>query len=145
MPTVERFEDLQAWKHARALVRRTYQVTRGGSFSQDLGFRDQLRRSSVSVMANIAEGFESRAIGLFLESLGRARGSAGEVRAQLYAALDAGLLNAIEFDELSEMAAETSKRISGLMRYLDANGSAYRTRQRIDPPSTGRDAPGASQ
>jgi four helix bundle protein len=123
MATVERFEDLEAWKHARELTRLVYAATGKGGLSRDFGLRDQLQRASVSVMANIAEGFESRTTGLFLELLGRAKGSAGEVRAHLYAALDAGYFNDDVFRGLMAEATETSRCISGLMAYLKDRSS----------------------
>ncbi|MEI8188965.1 MAG: four helix bundle protein, partial [candidate division NC10 bacterium] len=77
---VDRFEDLEAWKTARQLVNLIYDLSSRSPFSRDFGFVDQARRAAVSVMNNIAEGFESRTQGLFTEYLGRAKGSAGEVR-----------------------------------------------------------------
>ena len=79
-------------------------------------------------MANVAEGFESRTTPLFIEFLGRARGSAGEVRAHLYTALDVGYLSAGEFDELAQIALDASRCITGLMKYLGRNKNAYRLR-----------------
>ena len=128
MVTIKKFEQLEVWQTSRTLTRRIYEVSRGGRFSQDFGLRDQIRRSSVSVMSNIAEGFESRTTPLFTEYLGRAKGSAGEVRAQLYASLDAGYLRADEFSELMDLAMATSRQVSGLMKYLTHNASAYPAR-----------------
>ena len=118
MTTVKMFEDLAAWQHARVLTQSVYTVTRHRPFETDLGLRNQIRRASVSVMANIAEGFESRTNGLFLEYLGRAKASAGEVRAHLYVALDAGYLTERSFHELAASVLETSRCIHGLMKYL---------------------------
>ena len=121
MATVETFEDLEAWKLARTLTRSIYAASSRGGFARDFGLRDQMRRASVSVVSNIAEGFESRTTGLFLELLGRARGSAGEVRAQLYVALDVGYLDQKSHDDLASIAIETSRCIIGLMKYLAAH------------------------
>ena len=123
MATVEKFEDLEAWKHARELTRRVNDISRAGAFGRDFGMRDQIQRAAVSVMANIAEGFESRTTGLFLEFLGRAKGSAGEVRAHLYAALDAGCIEDAEFHNLRSVVTETSRCVSGLMAYLENHRS----------------------
>lgn len=90
MATVKRFEDLLAWKKSRLLVREIYSAFKG---VKDSGFKDQIQRASVSVMSNIAEGFESGTKQGFLNYLYIAKASAGEVRAQLYAANDIGYLN----------------------------------------------------
>lgn len=84
----ERFEDLRAWQTSRALANAVYDVSDEGHFARDFGLNDQMRRAAVSVMSNIAEGFESRTAKLFIDYLGRAKASAGEVRAQLYIASD---------------------------------------------------------
>ena len=88
MPTVEQFEDLDVWKRSRALANLIYDFTEADPFKHDFVLRDQIRRAVVSVMSNIAEGFESKTQGMFIEYLARAKGSAGELRAQLYLALD---------------------------------------------------------
>jgi four helix bundle protein len=88
MATVERFEDLQVWQRAKALANLIYDFSSSGEFARDFGLRDQMRRAAISVMSNIAEGFESRTQVMFIEYLGRAKASAGELRAQLYLALD---------------------------------------------------------
>ena len=121
MVTVSTFEDLESWKFARKLVREVYEVTSSHPFARDFGLRDQLRRAAVSVMANIAEGFESRTDGLFIEYLGRAKGSAGEVRAHLYVALDAGFISRDQFCRMSDHTQQASRCISGLMSYLKAH------------------------
>ena len=118
MATIERFEELDCWQTGRLLTRRIYKVSSGGRFSKDFALRDQMRRAAISVMSNIAEGFESRTRPLFIELLGRAKGSAGEVRSQLYAALDAGYLNKEEFNEIRDLAEKASSQISRLTAYL---------------------------
>ena len=95
-----------------------YEVSNHGSFARDFGLRDQMRRASVSVMSNIAEGFESRTQALFIDYLGRAKASAGEVRAQTYVALDVGYLNQDQFDELYGLAERTSRQLSRFITYL---------------------------
>lgn len=82
MPRIERFEDLEAWQQARKLANTVYDLSDFGVFARDFALRDQMRRAAVSVMANIAEGFESRTRSLSIERLGRAKASCGEVRAQ---------------------------------------------------------------
>ncbi len=133
MAKVERFEELECWREARALTRRIYRLTGHGNFARDFAFRDQIRRASVSVMSNIAEGFESRTTALFVDLLGRAKGSAGEIRAQLYIAHDADFLTQEEFASLSETVVSVSQQISGLMKYLSRNKKDFP--QRAVPPA----------
>ncbi len=90
--TITRFEEIEAWQTARELTRRIYAISGEGQLARDFGLRDQMRRAAVSVMSNIAEGFESRTQALFVEYLGRAKASAGELRAQFYVALDVGYI-----------------------------------------------------
>jgi len=126
MPKIERFEDLEAWKKSREMTKAVYLVTSSANFSRDLSLKGQIRGSSVSSMSNIAEGFERGGDRQFLQFLAIAKGSTGEVRSQLYVALDAGYLMQSEFDEIYRLAGETSSLIGGLMRYLkkaELNGS----------------------
>jgi four helix bundle protein len=117
MAKITRFEDLISWQKARELNRLLYQVSRNGNFAKDFGLRDQIRRASVSVMSNIAEGFERGGDKEFLQFLSNAKGSYGEVRCQLYAALDENYLNETEFSQLQERSLEVSRLISGFMAY----------------------------
>jgi len=126
---IERFEDLEVWETARVLTRRVYEVTNEGPFARDYGLRDQIRRASVSVMSNIAEGFESRTQALFIEFLGRAKGSSGEVRAQLYVAFDANYLGAPQFEELHQLATSSSRQLRGFMTYLESQVTTHRLRE----------------
>src|SRR3954464_15354441 len=100
MAKIERFEDLIAWQKARVLTREIYEATRLRAFSRDFGLMDQIRRASVSVMSNIAEGFERGRPGEFHQFLSTAKGSCGEVRSELYVALDAGYLTSQHFQSL---------------------------------------------
>ncbi|MGQ9677376.1 MAG: four helix bundle protein [Chloroflexota bacterium] len=97
MAGTKRFEDSEAWQKARELARAVYAMSSEGPFARDFGLRDQIRRSAVSVMSNIAEGFERGVDTEFRRFLAIAKGSAGEVRAQLYVTLDAGLINQTQF------------------------------------------------
>ena len=118
MPRIERFEDLDCWVKGRELTKAIYNVTSSGKFARDLSLKDQIRRSVVSILSNSAEGFERGGDREFLQFLGFAKGSAGEVKAQLYVALDAGFITQEEFRALYDLADETSRLIGGLMRYL---------------------------
>ena len=100
MAATERFEAIEAWQKARILTKEVYNATATGNFARDFGLRDQIRRAAVSVMYNIAEGFERGGNKEFQQFLSQAKGSAGEVRAQLYVTLDAGFLPQEEFNHL---------------------------------------------
>lgn len=118
MATFERFEDIEAWQKARELVKAVYGVTSDGAFARDFGLRDQIRRAVVSVLSNIAEGFERGGDKEFSQFLAVAKGSCGEVRAQLYVALDQRYINDEQFDTLSGNAVQISRLLAGLMTYL---------------------------
>src|SRR5712692_9334839 len=122
MATFKTFEQIDAWQKSRELTKEIYRITRQGSFARDFGLRDQIRRASVSIMSNIAEGFERSGTGEFTQFLSTAKGSAGEVRSQLYVALDQEYLPQTAFDLLVNNATEISRMISGLMTYLRGSG-----------------------
>ena len=122
MATYESFEELKVWQKARQLVNEVYTLTKNSEFGRDLGLRNQIRRAAVSVMSNVAEGFERGGTGEFVQFLSMAKGSAGEVRSQLYVAHDQRYLSQEEFDQLASLAIETSRLISGLMGYLQKSG-----------------------
>jgi four helix bundle protein len=129
MGRVARFEDLEVWKAARELVRRLYEATSRGALSRDFGLRSQIQRAGISVMSNIAEGFERGGDKEFFQFLAQAKGSCGEVRSRLYAALDQGYLNAEQLDSIGKDAVRVSGMISNLMKYLGASkhrGSKFR-------------------
>ncbi len=123
MARIERFEDIEAWQKARELTRRVYEMTREGAFAGDFGLRDQIRRAAVSIMSNIAEGFERGSNKEFIQYLFIAKGSAGEVRAQLYVAKDQGFLNDEQFLNLYNMAQQISRQISAFIKYLQNSES----------------------
>jgi len=126
---IKKFEDLESWKKARKLTNRVYEATAAGSFTRDFGLKDQIRRASISILSNIAEGFERGGDKEFLQFLAIAKGSCGEVRAQLYIALDQGYLSQELFERLFNNADEIGRMISGLMKYLsksELKGSKYR-------------------
>jgi four helix bundle protein len=119
MARIERFEEIKAWQIARELVKAVYTLTRNGAFAKDFGLRDNIQRAAVSVMSNIAEGFERNSKKEFVHFLYIARGSAGEVRSQLYVASDLGYMNGNECSEVLSKAEETSRTIYGLIAYLE--------------------------
>jgi len=116
--TISKFEDIEAWADARLLVAEVYKETRNGHLGKDFGLRDQIQRAAVSIMANIAEGFERKNSKEFAHYLRIARGSCAEVQSHLYVALDANLIDRSIFDELQAMATKTGRKISGFQRYL---------------------------
>jgi four helix bundle protein len=128
MAKIKKFEELKSWKKARTLTKQIYEVTSESSFRRDFGLKDQIRRASVSILSNIAEGFERGGVQEFIQFLAVAKGSCGEVRAQLYVALDQSYLSVESFERLSKTAIEISELISGLMKYLKDSalrGSKY--------------------
>lgn len=123
MATIEKFEDLLCWQKARLLTKEIYREFKSSKFKdlniqRDYGFCDQIQRASVSIMSNIAEGFERGTRQEFLNYLYIAKGSAGEVRAQLYVALDAGYLDEEKFKHLNDLVKQCSIIVSGLIRSL---------------------------
>jgi len=108
MATVQQFEDLICWKKARELTKEVYFSLKD---CKDNGFKDQIQRASVSILSNIAEGFERGTKQEFLNYLYIAKGSAGEVRAQLYVALDVGYLNIEKFKYLNGLALDCSRLV----------------------------------
>ena len=124
MGTIQKFEDIDAWQKARALTREVYAVTADGTFSKDFGLRDQIRRAAVSVMSNIAEGFDRGGVREFIQFLFIAKGSAAEVQAQLYVALDAGYIKQEQFKGLYDLAGDTGRLIGGFIRYLKSREQA---------------------
>ncbi len=114
MNRIESFEDLIAWQKARVLSREICKVTRAPNFSKDYSLIDQIRRASISVLSNIAEGFERGGRSEFHQYLIVAKGSCAEVRSQLYVALDADYLDRAEFKRLYDIANEVGKIIGGL-------------------------------
>jgi four helix bundle protein len=126
---IKKFEDLESWKKARRLTNTVYEATAEGNFRRDFALKDQIRRASISILSNIAEGFERGGDKEFLQFLAVAKGSCGEVRAQLYIAADQGYLSQDLFQSLSTDASEIGRLISGLMKYLsksELRGSKYR-------------------
>lgn len=112
----DKFEDLIAWQKARDLTRAIYQATAVGSFAKDFGLRDQVRRAAVSVMSNLAEGFERGGRSEFHQFLSVSKSSCAELRSQLYVALDATHLSPSTFRQLILQAEEVARIIGGLRK-----------------------------
>ena len=118
MPIIERFEDIEAWKRAREVTKKIYQLSGTGEFGRDFGLKDQIRRSSVSVMSNIPEGFERDGNKEFINFLSIAKGSCGEARSQLYIAMDQGFISVEDFEWTYDYLSQTGRMIGGFMNYL---------------------------
>jgi len=118
MASIEKFEDIEAWQKARELTREIYRVTNRGAFAKDFSLRDQIRRASVSIMSNIAEGFGRGGNREFIQFLSMAKGSVSELQAQLYVAVDAGYLTKDQFQQIYSLSQSTGNLIGGFIRYL---------------------------
>ena len=116
---IEKFEDLIAWQKARVLTKEIYQITRRGEFARDFGLSGQIQKAAVSIMSNIAEGFERGGRGEFHQFLSIAKGSAAEVHSQLYVALDIGYLDKHDFQIIMKKAEEVGKIVGGLRASVD--------------------------
>jgi len=118
MSTIQKFEDLKVWQKAREVNLQIYKLSNKGTFSKDFGLRDQIRRASISIISNIAEGFERNGNKEFNQFLSIAKASAAEIRSQLYVANDLEYISIEELNEIMNGLTEVSKMISGLMSYL---------------------------
>jgi four helix bundle protein len=129
MATVKTFEDFEIWQMSRALNKTIYKVTRRKIFNEDIDLRRQIRKASVSCMSNIAEGHERNNNNYFIQFLGIAKGSIGEVRSQLYSALDGDFIEEGEFHPLKEEATTIGKKIGALIDYLEKHREASKPRR----------------
>ncbi len=120
MAGFSKFEEIEAWKAARRLTVRIYSLTKTGDFARDYGLADQIRRATISISSNIAEGFERKTAKAFVQFLFIAKGSAGEVRSQLYAAYDLGYLTQEQFDAVRAEVQQVSKMLVSLINYLES-------------------------
>jgi four helix bundle protein len=118
MATFQTVEDIDAWNMARELVRNVYKLTGESPFNKDFGLRDQIRKASVSIVSNIAEGFERDGRGEFIQFLAWAKGSAGEVKSQLAIALDLGYITRDSYENGARLATRIGQMIAGLISYL---------------------------
>jgi len=119
---VKNFEELEIWKEARKLTRAIYQLTKREKFSRDFSLRDQIQRAVVSIMSNIAEGFERDGNQEFVQFLYVAKASCGEVRSQLYVAFDQGYILKADSEESIVAFRRLSGMIGNLIRYLRRSG-----------------------
>lgn len=129
MATVNKFEDLEAWKISREITKEVYRISKTEKFCRDFGLCNQMQRASVSIMSNIAEDFERDGNKEFINYLSIAKGSLGEVRSQIYVALDQNYISETEFTLVCEKIIQNGRVIAGLMNYLkrsDVKGNKFR-------------------
>jgi len=117
---IERFEDLEVWQLTRNLLKSIYQLTAQIKFSKDMVLVNQIRRSAISIMSNIAEGFERKSKKEFIHFLYTAKGSCGELRSQLFIASDLSYIKNEEFEENYQLAEKISKSLAGFIKYLQS-------------------------
>ena len=118
MASIQNFEEIEAWQKGRELTRRVYQLTAQRSFSRDFTLKDQIKRAAISITSNIAEGFECGGNREFIQFLAIAKGSASELKSQLYTALDVGYITQDQFNELVKLVHSIVLLISGFIKYL---------------------------
>jgi len=118
LPTVKSFEDLTVWKDARKFTNKIYNLTNKFPKEELYGLTSQIRRATVSIMSNIAEGFDRRSDKEFSNFLSIARASAAEVQNDLYIALDLNYISQVEFNQFYQKAKKIAQQINGLMNYL---------------------------
>lgn len=121
MATFKRFEEIKVWQKARELTKEIYRISSSEKFSKDFGLRDQIRRSSISIMANIAEGNGRKTNKDFASFLVIAHGSAAEVQSHLYIALDLNYLAKEDFSKIYSNLDEISKMLMSLTQHLLKN------------------------
>ena len=131
MATFQRFEDIEAWQLARGISKEVYKVSGRGEFAKDFELKGQIRASSGSMMDNIAEGFDRGGKHEFVQFLTVAKGSAGELKSQLYRAIDNHYISLNEYDDLYVKTDKYTKMTAGLIAYLnksDIKGLKFKDR-----------------
>jgi four helix bundle protein len=118
MATIKHFEDIEAWQLARQMCVEIHDITLQGAFGNDFSLKDQIRRSSGSVMDNIAEGFGRDGNREFIQFLSYSKGSASEVQSQLYRALDNKYIDEGTFQKLYDLAKNIIGKTTNFMKYL---------------------------
>jgi len=123
---IERFEELIAWQKARILTAEIYKATSNGDFGKDFGLKNQIQRAAVSVMSNVAEGFERARPAEFHQFLSMSKASCAELRSQLYVAFDVGYLDKKQFETLMALALEVARIVGGLRSAVERNRDAQK-------------------
>jgi len=133
MATAEKFDGMEVRLTARSLVKMIYVFTGSGASCRDFALRDRIQRAAVFIMSNIADGFEGHTQRRFIEYIGHAKASAGEVRSQLYMALDLAYITQSQFSEACELVLKASRQIYRLMDYLESLPNNTRIREDLVP------------
>jgi len=128
--TFTRFEDIEAWQTAEAIVVQAYALLRDGPGARDWALKDQLQRAAVSIMCNISEGFESRSDRTFYDMLRRAKGSCGEVRTLFYVAARVGHISPEKYSAVKSICLKCSAQLQALMSHLEASRPDIQARKR---------------
>ena len=140
MASIECFENIEAWQSARKLRQEVYLLTRARPFASDYALVNQIRRAAISGSSNIAEGFERGGNREFIQFLSNSKGSLGEIKDQLYCALDERYITQLQFKEIYQLAESTSRLVGGFMTYLrksDVPGHKFdRTSTQDSKPKT---------
>jgi four helix bundle protein len=129
MPTITRFEEIEAWQTARELTKLIYSLTEEAKLSRDFGLKDQIRRASVSIMSNISEGFESQTQAQFIRYLGLAKASAGEVRSQLYVCRDLEYVAQDQYSNAFAISEKVSRQLARFISYLELHPESRKIRE----------------
>ena len=132
MSTFRTFEELKSWQEARKLAKEVFLITQKNGFERDYGFKDQIRRASISITSNIAEGFERGGNKEFIQFLHYAKGSCGEVKSQLYLAYDLEYISETEMKKLNKSTTKIGALIHGLIKYLktsEMDGLKYKVEE----------------
>ena len=119
MAAITKFEEILAWQKARELNKIIYNESNSQNFNKDYALKDQIRKATISIMSNIAEGFERKSSKEFTYFLNVAKGSSGELRSQLYICLDLNYITQDTFNQCQTLVSEISSMLSGFMNYLD--------------------------
>ena len=132
--TIHQFEDIESWRAARVLAAKIYEISNRGNFRGDFGLRDQIQRASVSIMANIAEGFGRGGKAEFIRFLRISRASALETQSHLYIALDLSYLSKADFEALHKQALAVTRLVGGFINYLLCDGTEEPKNRRTEEP-----------
>ncbi len=130
MASFTKFEEIEAWKTAEAIVVQAYGLLKEGPGSKDWAIKDQVQRASVSIMCNISEGFESRSDRTFYDMLRRAKGSCGEVRTLMYVSAKIGHIPLSKYETVKLLCVKCSSQIQALMSHLEATRPEVPSRKR---------------
>jgi len=125
---ITKFEEIEAWQIARNLAQQVYAIVKKEMFSRDYGLKDQVCRAAVSIMANIAEGFDAGSKAEFARFLSYAQRSCSELQSEIYVALDQAYIVKEEFEEIYTLASKTKSKIGAFIKYLQTKNQALRTK-----------------